>query len=155
MRELFYPYVRDRDPKVDHNKLARFYEEVTKYWTTQLIEIIRYLMICIAMVYLPVYRCLPLLLTPLQIWKALPLKLSPAAFLFLPLAGQGQSGIIFAYSMDATGGHLVGWLTTCDVNATLSRVSLTVRDKACGPPEAGLVIRRRRSEFRTNGQYRN
>lgn len=65
MRELFYPYVHDRDSKdpeivVDQNKLARFYEEVTRYWTTELIEIVLYSMVLIAVIYLPIYRRLHL-----------------------------------------------------------------------------------------------
>lgn len=68
MKDLFYPYVHDRgdskDPKdpivVNQNKLARFYENVTKYWTTELIEIVLYSMLLIAVIYLPVYRRLHL-----------------------------------------------------------------------------------------------
>jgi hypothetical protein len=39
-KELFYPFVGDRDLKIPKNKLVRFYEVVTFYWLTQINEIV-------------------------------------------------------------------------------------------------------------------
>jgi len=45
---LFYPYVADRDAKIEKNKLVRFYEAATVYWMTQLNEIVIMLMLLLA-----------------------------------------------------------------------------------------------------------
>lgn len=39
MRLLYYAFVRDRDMKIAKNLVVRFYEVVTKYWLTQLLEV--------------------------------------------------------------------------------------------------------------------
>ena len=40
LEKLFYPYVQDRGTKIEKNKLVRFYEVVTRYWLTQINEIV-------------------------------------------------------------------------------------------------------------------
>src|SRR6266446_1422439 len=44
MRDLFYPYAMDEDSKIGKNLLVRFYERITKYWMTQMNEIVLILM---------------------------------------------------------------------------------------------------------------
>jgi hypothetical protein len=38
--DLYYPFVGDRDVKIGKNKLVRFYEVITRYWLTQINEIV-------------------------------------------------------------------------------------------------------------------
>jgi hypothetical protein len=39
-KDLYYPFVGDRDLKIPKNKLVRFYEVITVYWLTQINEIV-------------------------------------------------------------------------------------------------------------------
>lgn len=39
MEDVFYYFVGDRDTKIRRNLVVRFYEVVTKYWFTQLVEV--------------------------------------------------------------------------------------------------------------------
>jgi hypothetical protein len=43
-KELYYPFVGDRDAKIPRNKLVRFYEVITVYWLTQINEIVLFLL---------------------------------------------------------------------------------------------------------------
>jgi hypothetical protein len=56
MRDLFYEYVHDRDPKIKQNTLVRFYERITNYWVTQAYEVFLCVVLIVAVVYLPLYR---------------------------------------------------------------------------------------------------
>jgi len=38
LKTLFYRFAADRDARIGHNLIVRFYERVTKYWLTQIIE---------------------------------------------------------------------------------------------------------------------
>jgi hypothetical protein len=58
MRELFYEFARDREPRIPQNALTRFYERITNYWALQLAEIFLYLLAFVSLLYLPVYRWL-------------------------------------------------------------------------------------------------
>ena len=39
MQKAYYHFVGDREPRIRHNLVVRFYERVTKYWLTQIIEL--------------------------------------------------------------------------------------------------------------------
>lgn len=39
LKALFYPFASDRDMKIRKNLVVRFYERITKYWLTQVVEI--------------------------------------------------------------------------------------------------------------------
>ena len=43
-KELYYPFVGDRDAKIPKNKLVRFYEVITVYWLTQINEIVLFIL---------------------------------------------------------------------------------------------------------------
>jgi hypothetical protein len=50
-KELYYPFVGDRDAKIPKNKLVRFYEVITVYWLTQINEIVLFLLAGVVAVY--------------------------------------------------------------------------------------------------------
>lgn len=95
MRTLFFPYVQDRgDPNVvissNQNKLARFYQQVTYYWSTQLAEIVLYVMLLATVVYFPIYRwlhlpCTRLVLTALALLLVLSINAKLARASLVPL----------------------------------------------------------------------
>lgn len=49
--QLFYPFVADRDLKIPKNKVVRFYEVVTKYWYSQINEVILLVLGVVVVVY--------------------------------------------------------------------------------------------------------
>jgi hypothetical protein len=49
--QLYYPFVGDRDLKISKNKLVRFYETVTRYWLTQINEIVIIALFFIIVIY--------------------------------------------------------------------------------------------------------
>lgn len=51
MKVLFYAFVGDREPKIRKNLVVRFYEVITKYWLTQLMEVAALLVVIIDVVY--------------------------------------------------------------------------------------------------------
>ncbi|MFH2107609.1 MAG: hypothetical protein ABII93_02970 [Chrysiogenia bacterium] len=51
LERLFYPFVGDRDLKIPKNLLIRFYEVVTIYWLTQIIEFIIVFLTLISAIY--------------------------------------------------------------------------------------------------------
>jgi hypothetical protein len=55
MRRVFYPFTRDRDGAISENTRVRFYERVTYYWITQIIEMGLLVLVGIALVYWVVY----------------------------------------------------------------------------------------------------
>jgi hypothetical protein len=56
---LYYPFVGDRDGKIGKNLLVKFYERITIYWLTQIIEIVSLLLFIIAMSYYLFYPLEP------------------------------------------------------------------------------------------------
>ncbi len=39
LKALFYPFASDRDMKIRKNLVVRFYERITKYWLSQMVEV--------------------------------------------------------------------------------------------------------------------
>lgn len=51
LSKLFYEFVRDRDPQISRNTIVRFYERITKYWLSQMSEVVFLLTLCLAFAY--------------------------------------------------------------------------------------------------------
>jgi len=52
----FYHFVGDVDPKIGKNFIVRFYESITKYWITQINEILLFFLLLLTFAYYFVYR---------------------------------------------------------------------------------------------------
>jgi len=53
---LFYRFAADRDTKIGHNLIVRFYERITKYWLTQIVEMAVLLFGTFMTVYMLIYH---------------------------------------------------------------------------------------------------
>lgn len=51
LKSLFYPFAGDRDSRIRRNLVARFYERITKYWLTQVVEIAALLLVSCTVIY--------------------------------------------------------------------------------------------------------
>jgi hypothetical protein len=56
---LYYPFVGDRDGKIGKNLLVKFYERITIYWLTQIIEIVILICLLTAILYFIFYPADP------------------------------------------------------------------------------------------------
>lgn len=51
LKALFYPFASDRDMKIRKNLVVRFYERITKYWLSQMIEVACLTLAMLAVIY--------------------------------------------------------------------------------------------------------
>lgn len=51
LSDLFYEFVTDRDTKIKKNTLVRFYEAITKYWMTQINELVLIVLLIVVFVF--------------------------------------------------------------------------------------------------------
>jgi hypothetical protein len=68
MERLYYNFVGDRDMKIRKNLVVRFYEVITKYWLTQLLEVAALLVVLVDVVYALADRLLGRLMRPTLYW---------------------------------------------------------------------------------------
>jgi hypothetical protein len=59
LKALFYPFASDRDMKIRKNLVVRFYERITKYWLSQMIEVACICLLIIALIYAAILGAWP------------------------------------------------------------------------------------------------